>query len=181
MSELATASTASPLPEGAWTIDPGASIVGFRVRHFGFATVHGRFRRFAGQISGGAAAGSVDVGSIVTGNRLRDARLLSPEFFDAERFPSMTFATSGPGLAGWLTIGDVSRRIALDVEELNVDAHALELRATATISRRAFGLDWAALKEAGRLVVSDRVTIVLDLRARPAAVGEGQPEPDDRQ
>jgi len=110
-----------------------------------------------------------------------EAHLQGPEFFDAERFPRMTFVTAGPGLAGCLTIRDTWRRVAFDLEELRVHDGELELRASATISRRAFGLDWAGLKEAGRLVVSDKVTIVLDLRARPAAVREGEPEPHDGQ
>ena len=166
MTDLAIARTPSPLPDGEWIIDPGASSVGFRVRHFGFATVEGRFRSFEGLIRAGGGRGSVEVASIDTGNRLRDARLRSPEFFDAEAFPRITFATTGPGLAGPLTIGDVSRRVAFEVEALSVGEDALELRASATISRRSFGLDWGGLREAGRLVVSDRVTLVLDRRAR---------------
>ena len=170
MTQFATAAQTSPLPDGNWTIDPSASTVGFRVRHFGFATVEGRFGSFDGEISHRSAAGSVEVASIDTGNLLRDARLRSDAFFDAEQFPRMTFATTGPGIAGSLTIRDTWRRVAFDLEELRVHEDELELRATTTISRRDFGLDWAGLKEAGRLVVSDRVTIVLDLRARPAAV-----------
>lgn len=172
MTELAAAPATSPLPDGDWTIDPGASSVGFRVRHFGFSSVEGRFTSFEGEIHDGDAYGSVQVGSITSGNLLRDARLRSPEFFDVERFPRMTFSATGPGLAGWLTIRGARRRIGFEVEHLHVEDDILDLRATATISRRAFGLDWAGLKEAGRLVVSDRVTIVLDLRCRPSAVRE---------
>src|SRR5690349_7728791 len=121
MKELAAAHAPSPLPNGDWTIDPRASSVGFRVRHFGFATVEGRFGSFAGQIRAGGADGSVRVGSIDTGNLLRDARLRSPEFFDAERFPCMAFWTTGPGLAGWLTIRGARHRVAFDLEHLAVE------------------------------------------------------------
>ena len=167
MSETAIAAAEPDLiPPGVWTIDEQRSSVGFRVRHFGFSTVKGRFTHFAGAVGPGGAAGHVFVDSIDTGQPVRDARLRT-ELFDEERFPQIAFVAPGglaPRLEGSLTIRDVSRPVVFDVSAWSVDGEVV-VRATASISRRAFGLDWAALREAGRLVVSDRVDLVLDIVA----------------
>jgi len=68
---------------------------------------------------------------------------------------------------GWLTIGATTRPVDLDVTVGEGADGAISVRAEGRISRRAFGLDWAALREAGRLVVSDRVELRLELVARP--------------
>ena len=157
-------------PAGSWAIDPEASTVGFRVRHFHFATVEGRFGEFSGELGPWGAAGTVDVASIDTGNAIRDGRLRSPDLFDAARFPEIAFETRGqlaPRLAGRLTIRDVTNPVTLEVTQ-TPEPDALRISARASISRRAFGLDWDALREAGRLVVGDRVELLLDLVARPA-------------
>ena len=156
------------LPAEAWAIDAGASTVGFQVRHFHFSTVEGDFSRFAGDLGPWGAAGSVDVASVDTGSEIRDARLRS-EFFDAESFPLITFETDGPICAttpGRLMIRGVARPLTFQVERDN-DGEVLRLLARAKISRKAYGLDWAALREAGGLVVSDRVDIRIELVARP--------------
>ena len=151
-------------PNTLRTIDAAASSVAFRVRHFGFSTVEGRFREVEGSFGAGGIVGSVEVASIDSGNEVRDGRLVGPEFFDAARFPVIGFRAAGPvrpAVTGWLTIRDVTRPVAFDVR-----VEGSVLQATARISRRAFGLDWAGLREAGRLVVSDRVDLLLDLRLR---------------
>ena len=160
------ASAPALLPSGAWAIEREASTVGFRVRHLGFATVEGRFEAFDAVIDDAGAAGTVDVASVDTGQPIRDARLRSAEFFDAERFPQMTFRTGtplAPTLDGDLTIRDVTRPIRFDLALTRAGERAVRLLATARISRRSFGLEWAALVDAGRLIVSDRVDITLDL------------------
>jgi polyisoprenoid-binding protein YceI len=165
-----SAETLRPLPDlGAWKIVPNESAVGFEVRHFGFATVAGRFGALTGDVGPWGAAGSVEVVSVDSGNDIRDARLRA-EFFDAERFPRISFETDeplGPTVTGRLTIRDVTRPIALTVESAD-DGDTLRLTARATISRKAFGLDWAALRDAGRLIVSDKVRLRLELVARSA-------------
>ena len=154
------------LPPGRWNVDPGASSALFRVRHFGFATVEGRFTRLEGTIGTRGVIGSVEVGSIDTGSALRDDRLRSSDFFDVARFPQITFQASGAlagEVRGLMTIKHLTRPVTFEVEAAELADGAARLRATAAVSRAAFGLDWAGLKEAGRLVVSDRVEIRLDL------------------
>ena len=153
------------LPPGRWVVDPGVSSVGFRVRHFRFATVEGHFTRFAGTIGAREASGSVDVASIETGDSVRDERLRSADFFDAARFPRIVWEAAGAVthvLSGQLMIKEVRRPVIFEVEPAGA-AGTPRLRARATLSRKAFGLDWAGLREAGRLLVSDRVELVLDL------------------
>jgi polyisoprenoid-binding protein YceI len=155
---------------GVWTIDPPVSAVAFRVRHFGFATVEGTFSRFTGTLTTSGASGSVDVASVDTGNAIRDERLRH-EFFDVERFPQIIFEAAGPlspVVNGLLTIRDVTRPLVLEVADRGDRADGRALRARGTVSRAAFGLDWLALREAGRLIVSDRVQVALDLVAVPA-------------
>ena len=169
MQTSAIASGSALLPSGAWAIDAGASTIGFEVRHFRFATVEGYFRRFAADLGAWGAAGSVDVASVDTGSDIRDGRLRS-EFFDADHFPRITFETDGPlgpTTSGRLTIRGVARPLTFRVERVD-EGEAVRLVARAKISRKAYGLDWAALREAGRLVVSDRVAIHIELVARPA-------------
>lgn len=162
------------LPPGRWEIDPDASTVGFRVRHFRFAIVDGRFTELAGTTDASGTAGSIDVASIDTGHPVRDERLRSPDFFDAGRFPQMTFEAAGPierVVNGQLTIRDVTRPLVFEVEPATASTEARRLRARTSISRKAFGLDWAGLREAGRLIVSDRVDLLLELVVRPASAG----------
>jgi polyisoprenoid-binding protein YceI len=165
-----SAKTLRALPDlRAWKIDASESAAGFEVRHFRFATVAGRFGALTGDLGPWGAAGSVEVASVDSGSDIRDARLRA-EFFDAERFPRISFETDeplGPTVTGRLTIRDVTRPIAFTVASAD-DGDALRLTAHATISRKAFGLDWAALRDAGRLIVSDRVRLRLELVARPA-------------
>jgi polyisoprenoid-binding protein YceI len=158
----------APGPRSAWRIDASESAVRFTVRHFRFATVEGRLGDLDGSLGSSAAAGSVRVASVDTGHDLRDARLRN-EFFDAEQFPRIGFETDaplGPAVTGRLTIRDVTRPVTFEVAWSD-EGDTLRVTAGATISRKAFGLDWAALREAGRLVVSDKVRVRLDLVARP--------------
>jgi polyisoprenoid-binding protein YceI len=165
-----SAKTLRALPDPrTWKIDASESAAGFEVRHFGFATVEGRFGALTGDLGPRGAAGSVEVASVDSGNEIRDTRLRA-EFFDGERFPRISFETGeplGPTVTGRLTIRDVTRPIAFTVASAD-DSDTLRLTARATISRKAFGLEWAALREAGRLIVSDKVRLRLELVARPA-------------
>ena len=160
-----TTGPAALLPPGSWVIDPVASTVGFRVKHLRVATVRGRFKDFEGRIDADAVSGAVAVASVETGQEIRDGRLRE-EFFEADRFPHMTIEAPGPlrpRLQADLTIRDVTRPIVFDVRASESGEDRMEVHATARISREAFGLNWGALVDAGKLVVSDRVDLVLDL------------------
>ena len=170
-----SASTESVSAEGMWTIDRLGSKVSFDVRHFGVATVHGRFESFAGglEVRDGElhVDGEVDVASVVTGNRIRDARLRS-EFFDAERHPSSSLHACGRAsdgrLVGELTIRGVTQPVELTMAIGPGSAGVLHARAEGSIRRSDFGLDWGALREADRLLVADGVRITADVVLTPA-------------
>jgi polyisoprenoid-binding protein YceI len=170
----------TPVRAGQWRIDPRRSTVAFSVRHLGVHTIHGRFSSFGGELCSGddgvQAQARVDVASVDTGNATRDARLRS-EFFDAERFPAMSFTVvdseHDPNgavlLTGELTIREVRRLITLAAVPSSSDEGALHLHVDGELSRSVFGLEWDALREAGRRLVADRVRLRFDLVLRPVA------------
>ncbi len=161
--------TAALLDHGLWHVDQPRSAIEFRVRHFGIATVRGRFESFAGHIeaddAGLLVSGHVDVDSVATGNAIRDARLRS-EFFDAELHPAISLRARDAGggrLRGELTICGATRPVELDLVIEPVDHDAVSARAEARIRRSTFGLEWNALRDAGRLLVADEVRLVADV------------------
>src|SRR3954464_1421483 len=89
--------TATLIPTGTWTVDPAHSRVEFAVKHMGIATVRGNFGTFEGKLEIGAegahASGTVETASINTDEPQRDAHLRSPDFFDAETNPQITFVS----------------------------------------------------------------------------------------
>jgi polyisoprenoid-binding protein YceI len=120
---------------------------------------------------------TIDVASISTREPQRDAHLKSPEFFDAEKFPTITFVSTGVvksgedsyEVVGDLTIHGVTKTIDLDVEELTPeikDPFGLLRRgasAKATILRSDFGIHYNAILEAGGVAISDQVHITIDI------------------
>jgi len=143
--------------------------VEFAIRHFRVATVRGHMRVGTLDVrpdDGGLRVDAViDPASVETGNEIRDERLRS-ELFAVDAHPSITFSgrESGGRVAGELTICGVTRPIELDVRaEPRGDGTTL-LHAKGELSRRAFGLGWAALGDAGRLI-DDRVRVSADVVA----------------
>ena len=162
------------LDHGVWHVDHTRSSVGFRIRHFGVATVCGRFGAFACRIAADDGLvhveGHVDVASLASGNDIRDRRLLS-EFFDAEHHPTISLRATGVEddrqLLGQLTIRGVTRPLALKLTTTVQDDGTARMRAEGRIRRSDFGLDWAALHEAGRLLVADEVRLTADVVLTP--------------
>ena len=167
-----------------WKIDPIHSSVEFSVRHLMISTVKGRFADVSGTVTtddSNPGKGDVDVtigvASIDTREAQRDAHLRSADFFDVERFPTLTFRSSriesgkdgSLTLVGELTIRGVSKEIALDVvsEGRAKDPWGGEragFNATAKIKRGDFGLTWNQALETGGVVVGDDVKIALDVQ-----------------
>jgi polyisoprenoid-binding protein YceI len=164
------------LPPGQWTVDRHRSTLAFAVRHLRLARVRGRFVLFAGRIDTGSAlniSGTVDVASIDTGDAVRDAHLRGTSFFDAAAFPRIEYCAQqvladaeGWRIPGWLTIRDVSGPLLLRATSVTPDDDGMRIAARGELSRRAFGLEWPGLIEAGRLAVSDHVAIELDVFVR---------------
>jgi polyisoprenoid-binding protein YceI len=186
-----TAIQGEPVPvgriAGTWVIDPAHTSVGFAVRHL-MSRVRGTFSEVSGQIVTGpeparaAATATVGVASVSTGNPMRDDHLRSADFFDAGRFPEMTFASTAvrPAeghwvLSGDLTIRDVTRPIELEVEFLGTDPARLQgetrigFSARGTISRRDFGITFGLAADGAKIIIGDRVEITLDVEAFLAA------------
>jgi polyisoprenoid-binding protein YceI len=165
-----------------WSVDPSHSQVGFAVKHLVISNVRGEFAKYAGKLAlddadpgRSTVEASIDVSSISTKNADRDAHLRSPDFFDAARYPTMTFRSSKVEKAGQdklkvtgeLTLHGVTKPVVLDVTTApEVKGMFGETRrgfaATARISRKEFGLAWNKLVEAGP-AVGDKVAIALDL------------------
>jgi len=169
-----------------WEIDPSHTSVGFSISHMTVARVHGTFRDIKGSARGEVTdpAGAqieavIEVASVDTGNAKRDAHLREPDFFDAARYPKMTFTSTRIekvaegrwNVAGDLTLHGVKREIVLDVEgptavvkDRDGNLHA-GARATGRLDRRDFDLRWSKVLEAGGLVVGNDVDLVIDVEA----------------
>lgn len=172
----------------AWQLDVDHTFVEFAVKHMMITTVRGRFTGVHGVLHLNADdphASSVEVridaASIDTRTAQRDAHLRSPDFFDVERFPHLTFRSTRldtpvfePGgtfrVVGDLTIRDVTREVVLDVayEGRGRDPWGTEkvsFSATTVIDRRDYGLTWNAALETGGVLVGNEVKIHLEVQA----------------
>ncbi len=168
---------------GTWSIDPVHSEVGFTVRHMMVSKVRGRFRTFSGQIVTGedplssSVTAEVGLSSIDTGNEQRDNHIRSADFFEVETYPTMTYRSTGVRaegddfvLDGQLTLKGVTKDVplTLEINGFGPDPYGgtrAGFSATAEINRRDFGVNFAAMMETGGAVVSDKVTIHLEIEA----------------
>ncbi|RCH66986.1 polyisoprenoid-binding protein [Streptomyces sp. SDr-06] len=174
---------------GTYTIDPAHSSIGFTVRHAMVTNVRGSFAEHEGTLTldganPAASAATIDVkiASVDTGIADRDAHLRGPDFFDAERFPAMTFRSTEAlalggdkyRMIGDLTIKDVTRPLAIDLE-FNGTAtdpygnQRVGFEGGAEILRSDWGLTWNAALETGGVMVSDKVKLTFDISAIKAA------------
>lgn len=168
-----------------WEIDSSHSGIHFSVRHMVVAKVRGQFARWTGTVlaedgdlSRGTVEVVIDASSIDTGVADRDKHLKSADFFDVERFPELTFKGRGARkltqtdlrLTGDLTIRGVTREVELEVEYAGTtrDPWGNEragFTAKTAIDRKDFGLTWNQVLEAGGVMVSDKVTIEIEVEA----------------
>lgn len=176
--------TATSARNDNWTIDPAHSSVTFSVRHMMVTNVRGEFQKVSGAVTYDPAhpenttvAASIDVSSINTREAQRDAHLKSPDFLDAEHFPTIEFVSksarvTGPEqleISGHLTIHGVTHPVTLEVEGLThggkdpFGKQRLGATARTTIKRSDFGMKWNAAIEAGGVLVGDAVKIDLDM------------------
>jgi polyisoprenoid-binding protein YceI len=174
------------IPAGTYTVDPAHSNVGFEVRHMGIATVRGRFTEFQGTVDATgdppSLSGTVDVKSISTGDENRDTHLTSPEFFDIEQHPQISFhSTAGDSaadgklrLSGEITIKGIAKPIELtgEVAEGGPDPWGNErigFELESVIDRRDFDLKWNQTLPNGGLLVSNEVKLLVSVSAVKAA------------
>lgn len=167
-----------------YQIDPSHSSANFSIKHMMIAKVHGGFEKISGQLVYDAANVSkssinvtIDAASINTREPQRDTHLKSADFFDIEKYPTLTFKStrvekdgSDLKVVGDLTIHGVTKSVILDVEapseEMKDPWGNLKLGASAStkIKRKDFGLTWNAALEAGGFLVGDDVAITLDIQ-----------------
>ena len=168
---------------GTWTIDPLHSEVGFTVRHMMVSKVRGKFNEFDGELVTGEnplesrVSATIHLPSIDTGNVDRDNHIRSADFFEVETFKTMTYHSNGVRLDGdqyvldgELTLKGVTKPVSLQLElgGFGPDPYGgtrAGFSATGEIKRSDFGVDFNAVLETGGLVVSDKVTINLEIEA----------------
>lgn len=179
MAESSAVQTGTP----TWQIDPAHSSVEFSVKHMMMTTVRGRFKNLQATLRGdrdhSEAAGveaTIDVASIDTGVADRDAHLRSPDFFDAEHFPQITFRSAriqgNPPkqegdrfqVVGELVIRDSAMEIVLDCEYAGRGTDLSgKTRAGFTfrteLDRREWGLKWNQVLETGGVLVANKVRV----------------------
>lgn len=172
----------------AWTTDSQHANLEFAVRHMVVSTVRGRFDDFSieadidqDDLTSSRGTVVVRTGSVNTREAQRDAHLASPDFFDAERYPEMTYVIKrvegGDGrytVTGDLTIKDVTREVVLDAEVSGPVADPwgntrLGVSASGTLNRKDFGLTWNVVTEAGGLLVGEDVRLSVDAEFVKAA------------
>jgi polyisoprenoid-binding protein YceI len=182
MSTLAVPQTTTAAT--TWNIDPAHSVAEFKVKHMMISNVKGKFTTVKGSltldendVTRSRVDASTDAASITTNEPQRDAHLKSADFFDVEKFPTLSFrstritrATEGElAVAGELTIHGVTRNVVFTAEGPTAPAKdpwgntRIGLAATTKINRKDFGLTWNAALETGGILVGDEVTITLEV------------------
>jgi polyisoprenoid-binding protein YceI len=176
-----------------WKIDPSHTHSTFTIRHLVISNVRGEFRSTSGAVkideqdpSRSSVEAVIDAASIHTREEKRDAHLRSADFFDVEKYPTITFRSSkvekageGYKVTGDLTMHGVTKPVVLEVTSLTPEIKDMQgkprrgLSARTTIDRRDFGLTWSKMVEAGPVVGNEvkielEAEIVKDAPAAPA-------------
>jgi polyisoprenoid-binding protein YceI len=176
---MTTQTIKQEIPAGTYVVDPVHSSIGFAVIHNGVSTFRSRFRDYEARLTGGDAPqleGSVEVAGIDIDEEQLKGHLLSPDFFDAERFPQLRFSSTELSveedgslkLRGELEIKGEKREVEASgrFAQLGADLAGnarVGLSLEATVDRRSFGLDWNAELPSGGEVLDYEVSIAVEL------------------
>jgi polyisoprenoid-binding protein YceI len=180
---LALVGVSPALAAETYTIDKAHSEASFQVRHLGISNVRGRFADFDGAISidrakpeSSSVEFTIKAASIDTGSPDRDKHLRTADFFDVEKFPTITFKStkvvpkggSNYDVTGTLTMHGVSKEVTIPVVHLGFvkdpwgnDKAGFELNTT--LNRKDFGLTWNKALETGGLLVGEEVKVSINL------------------
>jgi polyisoprenoid-binding protein YceI len=173
-----------PHPMATWNLDPAHTEIGFKARHLMITNVSGRFAQIDGSVvaesddfSDAQFSFEADVASVDTKNADRDGHLKSPDFFDVENHPKLTFTSTavekaGAGelhVNGLMTIRGVEKPVRLQVEVAGVAVDPwgntkAGLTFTGSLNRKDFGLSFHVVNEAGNLLVSDEIKLHGDVQ-----------------
>jgi polyisoprenoid-binding protein YceI len=183
VSRMTEATTIPGWAAGTWVIDPIHSEVGFSVRHLMLSKVRGRFEKFEGQfvttddILETRATISVDLSSINTGNADRDNDLRSANYFESDKYPTMTYRALDLRAEGdrYVADGELTVKEHTNPVPLEVEFHGINkdpwggtrggLSATGEINRKDFGITFDMPMEGGGLIVGDKIKIDLEIEA----------------
>jgi polyisoprenoid-binding protein YceI len=177
---MTTYETTTALPTGTWNGDPVHSDIGFSVEYMA-GTFSGSFSKFSAQLVDGKLSGSAEVSSIQVKDPNLEAHLQSPEFFDAERFPQLTFESrsitrdgNDVTVDGEITIKGETRPVELrgTVSDPITDPWGNErfgLKLEATVDRTQFGLNWNNPLPSGDPALANTVRLFADLQLVKAA------------
>jgi len=167
-----------------WNIDPAHSVAEFKVKHLMISNVKGHFGKISGKLTldestlaKSQVEAVIEAGSIETRDAQRDAHLKSEDFLHVEKFPTLSFKSTGIRIVrdgelavdGDLTIRGVTRKATFTVEGPTPPMKdpwgntRVGISATTKINRKDFGLTWNAALEAGGIVVGEEVTITLEV------------------
>lgn len=167
-----------------WTIDPTHSEIGFKVKHMMFTNVSGKFSQFEASIESNednfetaSIQFKANVASIDTANGDRDNHLRGTDFFDVEKFPTLSFASESVKkvgndsyqVTGDFTIKDVTKKITLNAEYSGLMKDPWgNTRAgfslSGAINRKEFGLTWNAALETGGVLVGEEVKLLCEIQ-----------------
>ncbi|MBX9877089.1 MAG: YceI family protein [Candidatus Obscuribacterales bacterium] len=165
-----------------WTIDPAHSSARFSIKHMMISNVNGSFGKVSGNVQydgknlpKATVEAVIDVNSIDTNEPKRDEHLKSKDFFEVDKYPTITFKSrkitqtkDGFKILGTLTMHGVSKEVTLDAEAMGpiVNAHGKTrtgTSATAKLNRKDFGISYNAALDNGGAMVGDDVKITLDV------------------
>jgi polyisoprenoid-binding protein YceI len=167
-----------------WNVDPAHSVAEFKVKHMMISNVKGQFSGITGVLSldetdvtSSRAEATIEAASINTRDAQRDAHLRSADFFDVEKFPTLSFKSTrvtraGDGelaVEGGLTIHGITRKVVFAVEGPTAPVKdpwgntRVGLSAATKINRKDFGLTWNAALETGGILVGNEVAITLEV------------------
>ncbi|HKD62288.1 MAG TPA: YceI family protein [Terracidiphilus sp.] len=177
--------TATTATTTTWKLDPAHSHAEFKVKHMMISNVKGSFSSLSGTLTEHATdatlssvEATIDIGTISTGDAQRDTHLKSADFFDVEKYPTMTFTSTqvkpngdgGYDVTGDLTMHGVTRQQTFAVEGPTPPTKdpwgntRIGLSATAKINRKDYGLNWNAALEAGGVLVGETVSVTLEVQ-----------------
>ena len=172
---ITTTETRQSLPAGTWEADPVHSDIGFSIDYMA-GTFRGTFSKFQARIVERVLEGSAEVASVQVKDPNLEAHLQSPEFFDAERHPALTFTSSDISrsgdevtIAGEITIKGHTEPVEIrgtmsDPMSDPFGNERLGLKLETTIDRTRFGINWNAELPTGQAALSNEVTLVADLQ-----------------
>jgi polyisoprenoid-binding protein YceI len=180
-----SATISAPGTVSTWKLDPAHSVAEFKVKHMMISNVKGSFTSLSGALrldetdrTHSTIEAVIPAATLNTGDDQRDSHLKSADFFDADKFPTLTFkstnidSTGGANYAvtGDLTLHGVTRPVTFAVEDLSEPSkdpwgnQRIGLSASAKINRKDFGLTWNSPLETGGLLVGEDVAIGLDIQ-----------------